>query len=66
MKLSLIEQMDRAVADRDYYMDGGERQAHQHGEDILWLLGYADNSYEVELIQEKGNYILNSPEAKWN
>lgn len=53
-RLSLTEQRALAVAQRDHCLTGGERQGHQHGEDILWLMGWADNAIEVELIDAEG------------
>ncbi len=53
MKLTLEEQHAQAVRQRDHCLNGGERAGHQHGDDILWLMGYGDNSMEVELIEKE-------------
>lgn len=44
--------LERAIRDRDKCLIGG-REAHHHGDDINWLLGYADNAIEVQMIQEQ-------------
>ena len=33
-------------------LNGSERQGYQHGEDIMWLMGWADLSIERELMLE--------------
>jgi hypothetical protein len=47
--LTLEEQHAQAIAQRDHCWKGGERQAHQHGPDLGWMMGWADNAIEVEL-----------------
>ena len=43
---------DRAVFTRDSCLVGKPRQAHQVGDDIWWLMGWADNAIEIQLIDE--------------
>ena len=43
--------LERAVVDRDKCMVG-ERDESRHGDDWLWLMGWADNAIEIELILE--------------
>ena len=50
--LTLTERLERAISQRDHCLHGGPRQAHQQGEDIFWLMGWADNAIEVELLRE--------------
>ena len=51
--LSLAEQLALARAGKEHCLRGGDRQAHQHGEDYLWMMGWADNAVEEQLIMEK-------------
>lgn len=51
--LAIPRQLELAEAQMAHCLKGDERQSHQHGEDLLWLMGYADNYYEVELIKDK-------------
>lgn len=52
----LRDQLRHSVAERDRCLKGGERQSHQNGEDAFWLMGYADNAIESELIEQKLSY----------
>ena len=42
--------LERAVVDRDRCLVG-ERDSSRHGDDWLWLLGWADNAIEVQMMQ---------------
>ncbi len=56
--LTLNEKLERSIKARDHCLRGGKRQSHQHGDDIGWLAGWADNAIEVEIIEAeiaKGN-----------
>lgn len=50
---TLSEQLALAKKQKEHCLKGGKRQSHQHGEDINWLMGYADNAIEEELVQDK-------------
>ena len=51
--LPIGEQLRLTVAQKEHCLRGGGRQSHQHGEDILWLMGWADNVIEEELIRKE-------------
>lgn len=43
----------RLEAEIDRCLNGGGRQSYQHGDDILWLMGWADLTIELELAREE-------------
>ena len=34
-------------------LHGSERESYQHGDDILWLMGWADLSIEAAIMRER-------------
>ena len=50
---TIQEQLAIAKAQAAHCLNGGERQPHQTDADILWLMGWADNEIEAQLIEQK-------------
>jgi hypothetical protein len=45
--------LERMEAECDRRLLGSERQDGEHGDDVLWLLGWADWAIETELMRER-------------
>ena len=46
-------ELTRAIKYRDHCATGGPRDSSQHGEDVLWLMGYGDWTMEADMLAEE-------------
>ena len=49
----LFTQLTHARAHRDYCLHPPRRRPEDVGDDLFWLMGYADWAIEAELIEEE-------------
>ena len=59
--LSPHESAKIAASNMRHCLIGGARQSHQHGEDVMWLMGWADNAIELELMDSGYEEYLDAP-----